>query len=207
MTTASGEILIDVTPDIANHTELVEKYFTETEKVYRDLKKLSKRLGAELNTVSNTLMDIGERYLVLNNLTVDFNSKAKVGQSKLEGMFLELNKNFKNWSEQIQSQITSIRKNLGCFYTNAAYEAQTFRERNQQRFKLQCDYEKLDKEVKAKKEKLFLLADPDKWELDPIKSRGIPREELIKDKELAFAVMLAKVIGDVGRMVLTFSIG
>ena len=62
------------------------------------LKKLSKRLGAELNQVSNTLLEIGDKYLTLNCLTVDFNSKAKVGQSKLDGMFLELNKNFKNWS-------------------------------------------------------------------------------------------------------------
>ena len=34
--TASGEIHIDVTPDIANHAELVEKHFTETEKIYRE---------------------------------------------------------------------------------------------------------------------------------------------------------------------------
>ena len=47
--------------------------------------------------------------------------------------------------------------------------------------------------MNAKKETLFALADPDKWELDPLKSRGIPQEELIKDKEIAFAVMLDKV--------------
>ena len=92
------------------------------------------------------------------------------------------------------------------FYSHASYEAEAYKEvtnyyvvilillkRNQSRHKQQCEYEKTERDLKAKKENLFLLGDPDKWELDLLKSRGIPQEELIKDKEIAFAVMLDKV--------------
>jgi len=55
-------------------------------------------LAQELQQASNTLLDIGEHYMELFNITSDFNKKVKVGKNKLESVFLELNKTVKNWS-------------------------------------------------------------------------------------------------------------
>ena len=65
---------------------------------------------------------------------------------------------------------------------------------SQARFRLQSEYERLNKELTAKKEKLFAQADTSKWEADPVKLRAIPKEQLLANKPLAFELMLVKVI-------------
>ena len=105
------------------------------------VKRLSKRLAQELQQASHTLLEIGDQYLELFNITSDFNKKAKVGKNRLESVFSELNKTVKNWSiikiniiilisigEHIQTQVTSIRKNLMGFYSHASYEAQSYKD-------------------------------------------------------------------------------
>ena len=64
---------------------------------------------------------------------------------------------------------------------------------NQLRQKAEAEYFKQNKELNAKKEKLFQHGDLSKWDLDQVKVRGIPREELIASKPLAFDIMLTKV--------------
>ena len=62
---------------------------------------------------------------------------------------------------------------------------------NQNRLKLQCDFEKFRKDLLAKKEKLFAQGDQSKWDMDQVKLRNIPKEDL-KNKDVAFDLMLHK---------------
>ena len=62
---------------------------------------------------------------------------------------------------------------------------------NQNRLKLQCEYEKFQKDLYAKKEKLFAAGDHAKWDMDQSKLRNIPKEDL-KNKDIAFDLMLSK---------------
>jgi len=64
---------------------------------------------------------------------------------------------------------------------------------NQARFRLQTEFEKMNKDLTEKKEKLWAKGDPSKWEADPVKLRAIPKEQLLANKQLSFDLMLAKV--------------
>lgn len=64
---------------------------------------------------------------------------------------------------------------------------------SQTRSKLETEYSRQLRDLHMKKEKLFHMGDMNKWEMDLFKARGIPREELLSKKDLAFGVMLPKV--------------
>ena len=49
------------------------------------------------------------------------------------------------------------------------------------------------RELVAKKDKLFMAGDVNKWDMDAERASILPREELVKNKELAFSLMLPNV--------------
>lgn len=55
------------------------------------------------------------------------------------------------------------------------------------------EFAKRVRDLVAKKDKLFMAGDVNKWEMDAERSSIIPREDLVKNKELAFSVMLQNV--------------
>jgi len=60
------------------------------------------------------------------------------------------------------------------------------------RTKTGLEYLQRKNDLFAKKEKLFQQKDISRWELSA-KASGIPKDQLLQDKRLAFDVMLAKV--------------
>lgn len=90
----------------------------------------------------------------------------------------------------MQDQINLVKKSLVCFFKYNSYENEFYREVNQRRTKLEEEYSQQKQALIAKKDKLFKQGDVNKWDLDPIKSRDIPRTELISNQSIAFDVML-----------------
>jgi len=64
---------------------------------------------------------------------------------------------------------------------------------NISRAKFEIEANLAERELNAKKERLYNTNDVSQWELDEEKSRLIPRSNLIDNKTLAFEVMLGKV--------------
>lgn len=65
---------------------------------------------------------------------------------------------------------------------------------NQNREKLEQETVAKTKELLAKKERLFASKELGRWDLDLERSRSVPREDLLKDKNLAFSMMLFQVL-------------
>jgi len=187
----TGETPIDTTPEKANYAMLVETYHVQADPIFKDIKNLGKKLAAELAQVSATLNEISNRYNVLHNISSGFNGKAINGKDKLENVFFELHTMLQQWGNSVQSQSNSVKKNLVCFYKYSCYEINAFKTMNQNRLKLQCEYEKFQKDLYAKKEKLFATGDFTKWDMDQSKIRNVPKDDL-KIKEIAFDLMLTK---------------
>ena len=61
------------------------------------------------------------------------------------------------------------------------------------RIKTGNEYLQKKKELMAKKEKLFQLGDISKWEMAPHSSKDYTKDVLLKNKAIAFELMLAKV--------------
>lgn len=64
----------------------------------------------------------------------------------------------------------------------------------QGRAKAGLEYIQRKKDLIAKKEKLFLQGDISRWELAPQAIKEYSRDTLVKNKALAFEVMLPRVI-------------
>jgi hypothetical protein len=91
------------------------------------------------------------------------------------------------------SQIKLVQKHFTYFYKYATYENEGFKELLKIRNAFGIDYVKKKKEVNAKKEAMFQKGDISKWEISASKLKEYSKEELLKNKSLAFDLMLPKV--------------
>lgn len=171
------------------------------------IKKLSKQLIADFEQVSNTLFSLAECYAGLYSLASNFNKHTDVGKNlHLEDIYMTINNLTVAWAEQTLNQTENIQKNFSYFYKYAKYENESFKEVTgtlftsskylkvlENRMKSGLDYLAKKKELITRKDKLFQTRDISKWEVPSQKLKEISKDSLLKDKKLAYDVMLPKV--------------
>ncbi len=86
-----------------------------------------------------------------------------------------------------------FQEQLGEFFKYQVYEFDSMQELQNLVKRFQKEFFAADKKLDAKKEELFRDKRIEKWKLDPQVLNVFTRENLIKDKRLAFSKMLPKV--------------
>jgi len=189
----AGEIPLDINANLKYYAAHAGELFNQTDPIYKKIRKLSKQLTVDLDQVSNTIFSIGECYAALYAATTNFNKNVAMGKNPyLDDIYLTLNNMMVSWGEQTLGQIKIVQKNMVYFYKYGDYENETFREIVQGRARTGLEYIQKKKELIAKKERLFLQQDLTRWELTPAAQKEHSRETLLKNKSLAFDVMLPR---------------
>mmetsp|Transcript_11931 Transcript_11931/g.10300 ORF Transcript_11931/g.10300 Transcript_11931/m.10300 type:complete len:89 (-) Transcript_11931:392-658(-) len=78
------------------------------------------------------------------------------------------------------------------FYKYAYYENQTLAELVKNRSSVGIEYVKRKRDLQFKKEKMFGLQDITKWEIPTSTIHSLGKESILKDRNIAYAVMLPK---------------
>lgn len=136
---------------------------------------------------------MGECFAALYTCSNNYNKVVQIGKyPQLDDIYLTLNNMMVSWGEQMLGQVKIVQKNLCYFFKYTYYENEGFKEAVSNRSRLGLEFIKRKKELFARKEKLYLQGDMNKWEMSA-KARDFTREDLIKNKQLAFDLMLNKV--------------
>jgi len=149
-------------------------------------------LITDFEQVSNTLYSLAECYAGLYSSATNFNKTTEAGKNlHLEDIYLTMNNMMVSWAQHMTNQNENIQKHFTHFYKYTQYENEAFKEVLEVRTKTGLDYLQRKKELFAKKERLFQQKDVTRWELSS-KAKDIPKDDLLKDKQLAFDMMLSK---------------
>jgi hypothetical protein len=89
-------------------------------------------------------------------------------------------------------QIKLVRKHLVNFYKYSSLENEAFKELLKHRSNFGLNFVSKKKELIARKEKLFTGGDLSKWEILPQKLKEYSKDELLKNRVIAYDCMLPK---------------
>ena len=177
---------------INNNYEL-EKYFINIANFYKIENGLYERLNYNLK---NFYVNIKYACKSLENAEKDFDIlsqlNSKVNMSKeITNIFEEYSIFFKNWKNILSNQNEIFKAKIKNFFKyqnklNVSY-SELIISREQIRNKFLNENTKLN----SKKEKLFIIKDINKWEIDEFLNPN-EREKLFIDKDFAFSKMCTK---------------
>ena len=176
---------------INNNYEL-EKYFINIANFYKIENGLYERLNYNLK---NFYVNIKYACKSLENAEKDFDIlsqlNAKVNMKEITNIFEEYSIFFKNWKNILSNQNEIFKAKIKNFFKyqnklNVSY-SELIISREQIRNKFLNENTKLN----SKKEKLFIIKDINKWEIDEFLNPN-EREKLFIDKDFAFSKMCTK---------------
>jgi sorting nexin-7/30/sorting nexin-8 len=177
---------------INNNYEL-EKYFMNIANFFKIENGLYERLNYNLK---NFYVNIAYACKSLENAEKDFDTlsqlNAKVNMSKeITNSFEEYSIFYKNWKNILSNQNEIFKTKIKNFFKyqnklNVSY-SELINSREQLRNKFLNENTKLN----SKKEKLFIIKDINKWEIDEFLNPN-ERDKLFIDKDFAFSKMCTK---------------
>ena len=176
---------------INNNYEL-EKYFINISNFFKIENGLYERLNYNLK---NFYINIKYACKSLENAEKDFDIlsqlNAKVNMKEIANIFEEYSIFFKNWKNILSNQNEIFKSKIKNFFKyqnklNVSY-SELIISREQIRNKFLSENTKLN----SKKEKLFIIKDINKWEIDEFLNPN-EREKLFIDKDFAFSKMCTK---------------
>jgi sorting nexin-7/30/sorting nexin-8 len=176
---------------INNNYEL-EKYFINISNFFKIENGLYERLNYNLK---NFYVNIKYACKSLENAEKDFDIlsqlNAKVNMKEITNIFEEYSIFFKNWKNILSNQNEIFKSKIKNFFKyqnklNVSY-SELIISREQIRNKFLSENTKLN----SKKEKLFIIKDINKWEIDEFLNPN-EREKLFIDKDFAFSKMCTK---------------
>ena len=176
---------------INNNYEL-EKYFINIGNFFKIENGLYERLNYNLK---NFYINIKYACKSLENAEKDFDIlsqlNAKVNMKEITNIFEEYSIFFKNWKNILSNQNEIFKSKIKNFFKyqnklNVSY-SELIISREQIRNKFLSENTKLN----SKKEKLFIIKDINKWEIDEFLNPN-EREKLFIDKDFAFSKMCTK---------------
>ena len=176
---------------INNNYEL-EKYFINISNFFKIENGLYERLNYNLK---NFYINIKYACKSLENAEKDFDIlsqlNAKVNMKEITNIFEEYSIFFKNWKNILSNQNEIFKAKIKNFFKyqnklNVSY-SELIISREQIRNKFLSENTKLN----SKKEKLFIIKDINKWEIDEFLNPN-EREKLFIDKDFAFSKMCTK---------------
>lgn len=184
--TLDGKILI-------SHDDGNEKYFTNIEKYFRLQSQILDKLNFNIKQFYNNLGlcaenmgDIQKNFEILHILNSRVLMKPTITKTHEElGCF------FKNWRRIMIKQGEIVKNHIKDFFKWINLEGQAYSELIHNREALKQKYINELTKTNAKKEKIFLTRDINKFEINP-DNKSIDKSKLLTDKEYAFENMCYK---------------
>ena len=172
-----------------SHDEGNEKYFTNISKYFRLQEQILIKLNFNLKnfyksitTACDHLLDVKKSFEILHVLNTRVLMKPTITKS-----FEELAAFFDNWMKVLIKQKEMVKNHMKDFFKYVNFEGRAYTELIQRREDLKNKYNTENSKLSAKKEKLFVTGDVNKFELGD--QSGIDRDRLLRDKPYAFQYM------------------
>ena len=170
-----------------SHDEGNEKYFTNINKYFRLQGQILDRLNFSLKQfynnmcmVTDSLKDVQKNFEILHVLNTRVLMKQTITKS-----YEELSVFFKNYMKILIKQNDMVKNHMKDFFKFINLEGKAYTELIERREELKAKYTAENQKLTAKKEKLYALHDPAKFELGT-NEKNVDRERLLHDKPYAF---------------------
>ena len=170
-----------------SHDEGNEKYFTNINKYFRLQGQILDRLNFSLKQfynnmcmVTDSLKDVQKNFEILHVLNTRVLMKQTITKS-----YEELSVFFKNYMKILIKQNDMVKNHKKDFFKFINLEGKAYTELIERREELKAKYTAENQKLTAKKEKLYALHDPAKFELGT-NAKNVDRERLLHDKPYAF---------------------
>ena len=174
---------------VISHDEGNEKYFVNIGKYFRLQSQILERLNAGLkgfynnmNAACESLIEVHKYFDVLHTLNTRVLMKQTITKT-----YEELGAFFENWKKILIKQKELVKNHMKDFFKYINFEGKAYLEIVERREDIKYKYTNECVKVTAKKEKLYLTGDLNKFELGD--EKGIDRDRLLKDKPYAFEHM------------------
>jgi hypothetical protein len=208
METTSREVELGITPHHVEFQKAVTQKIVQEDLLYKKclffhffpfkpflkypnrLCDVSKKLVINFNDVSNHMFNLGTCFGDLYKVSQRFNNMAgEFRNQSIDDLYMTLNHMMVGWGNHTAEQIKIIQELVASQFDYSHFEINSFKECLIFRHSVCNEYYKAKSVLDEKKKKLFNLGDTSKWE---VKEKGVSREELLKNKELAMRYMLPR---------------
>jgi hypothetical protein len=190
-----GLLEVKINSELEKEADLIIETAKNKELILNKLDKNFKYLLSDLKSVGNRLKEISNNFLSLEKC-----SKTPIEDANVVDSYKKLSEITSIWSTSYEKTVKTIDKDLREFYNFYRKETVVFQNVN---LKFNCqiikehvsskiDYFNNELNLAYKKQELFDSAKISKWGLQPEEIEKYPIDELLKDKQLAFNLMLPK---------------
>ncbi|CAG9326856.1 unnamed protein product [Blepharisma stoltei] len=166
------------------YSSIVDRYFEPSQNLVKNTKKTSEKTQEQLVSSSNSIKrlagDTGS-LRVMQGLSPENKTEADLYQILEEAMT--------SWSSYDMKRKNTLEKHLTAFFKYTLHETTPFKDLLKDRENHYKSYVKAERDLNARKDKLWTRGDVRNWELNP-NDQSVDITVLQKDKTLAFTKML-----------------
>ena len=178
--TLDGKAIISLDEGNEKYFRNIAKFFNLQETVLRKLNGNLKLFYNHLNNAIKALGDAEQNFEVLHLLNTKVLMKANITKT-----YGELNLFFKNWRKILIKQNILVKNQIKDFFKFINLEGQAYSDLIIRRQDLKIKYNEDFGALNYKKDKIFNLKDPNKFELDP-NNQNVDINRMLNDKKYAF---------------------
>lgn len=163
----------------------LDSYLNLTQNVQKSIKRQSNKLEENLKMTSTIITRLAESVKELERLQEMLPNSQKSGNT-----FREFHQVLGSWARSDLERIKTVKEYMSTFFKYTYNEVGPLKDLIKEREAAFQNFQKTEKKLVAKKDKLWSQGDANKWELD---SKDLANLSLLhENKELAFEKMLIK---------------
>ena len=191
--TLNGEIALSYDEKNENYFKNIQKYLKLQDETFIKLNQSLKIFNKNISSVCGNIDDI------INNLSTLYNINSNVSMKEtITNSFEELQNLFKGWKKILISQNNLIKNRIKKFFKLINLSNNVFKEIIGKREELNTKFNSENTKLRFKKEKLYIIRDINKYEIE--KDIYVDNQRLIKDKKYAFNMMCTNETKNVSKI-------